>query len=78
VELEKQVEDLLLQLQASRGGGGDAVMSDGNGYDLATMLTTDNFGFGEMLSSAAQWPEWLDTGLGDLGFDQGMLGTGYV
>jgi hypothetical protein len=57
-EFEKQVIDLLQLLQPSRGGPG---ISSGNGENyLSTMLSTDNFALGEMLSSAAQWPDFQD------------------
>ncbi|KAF2802410.1 uncharacterized protein BDZ99DRAFT_551190 [Mytilinidion resinicola] len=59
---EKQVEDLLLQLQPPRGG---MFTSGDSAYDMSTMLSTDNFAFGEMLSSA-QWPEFPGMNFGDL------------
>lgn len=36
---------------------------------MSTMLSTDNFAFGEMLSSAAQWPNFQDMEFNDIGFD---------
>lgn len=73
-ELEKQVESLLKELQASRG---DAYMNENSGYDVTTMLNIDNFGFGEMLSSAAQWPEYPDAGFENFDtYNQVMMGTG--
>ena len=50
LEFEKQVEDLLQQLQPSREG------NDNSANDMSSLLSSDNFAFGEMLSSAAQWP----------------------
>lgn len=70
LELEKQVDDLLQELQASRG---DTYATENNTFDVTTMLHTDNFGFGEMLSSFAQWPEYLGTDFADYGCDQVMI-----
>jgi len=66
VEFEKQVEDLLQQLQPSRGG---MFTNENSVGDMSTMLSTDNFAFGEMLSSAAQWPNFQDMNLDDMGCD---------
>ncbi|KAF2501283.1 hypothetical protein BU16DRAFT_613202 [Lophium mytilinum] len=74
VHFEKQVEDLLLQLQPPRGG---MFSSRESAYDMSTMLSTDNFAFGEMLSSAAQWPEFPDMNFGDLGLDIAMTESGF-
>jgi hypothetical protein len=61
-EFEKQVMDLLQLLQPARGGTG---IPSGNSEDyLSTMLSTDNFALGEMLSSAAQWPNFQDMSFG--------------
>ena len=40
------------------------------------MLSADNFAFGEMLNSAAQWPSVGGTGYVDVGKDQYMAGLG--
>jgi hypothetical protein len=63
LEFEKQVEDLMQQLQSSRGG------NDNSANDMSTILSTDNFAFGEMLSSAAQWPNFEDLNLSSIGSD---------
>ncbi|KAF2006167.1 hypothetical protein P154DRAFT_603586 [Amniculicola lignicola CBS 123094] len=64
VEFEKQVEELMQQFQPSREGS----FANGNmANDMSTMLSTDNFAFGEMLSSAAQWHEFQDIDMGMLG-----------
>ena len=64
LDFEKQVQDLLQQLQPSR-----EVCFETNecGTDnMSNMLSADNFAFGEMLSSAAQWPFLDYMGFGDL------------
>jgi hypothetical protein len=66
VEFEKQVEDLLQQLQPTRGG---MFTNENSANDMSSMLSTDNFGFGEMLSSAAQWPNSQDMSFNDVDFD---------
>ena len=66
VEFEKQVEDLLQQLQPSGGG---MFTNEYNVNDMSTMLSADKFGFGEMLSSAAQWPNLQDFDFNDIGLD---------
>ncbi|TVY84565.1 Positive regulator of purine utilization [Lachnellula suecica] len=71
VEFEKQVEDLLQQLQPSRGG---MFTNDDSVNDMSTMLSTDNFAFGEMLNSAAQWPNFQNVDISDMGSDP-MAGT---
>lgn len=73
VELEKQVEDLMQQLQASRG---NAYTNDQSTHDWTTMLHTENFSFGEMLSAAAQWPEGSATGLNAFGHEEAMSTSG--
>lgn len=58
-DFEKQVEDLLQQLNPSR----EAMYSNEDSVmDMSDMLSTNIFSFGEMLSSAAQWPEFSDLG----------------
>jgi hypothetical protein len=64
VAFDKQVEDLLQQLQPSRGG---MFTNENSVNDMSTMLSTDNFAFGEMLSYAAQWPDFTDTTFNDMG-----------
>ena len=49
-EFEKQVGDLLQQLQPSRGA------HDNNGTDVPDIDPGNDFAFSEMLSSAAEWP----------------------
>lgn len=50
---------------------------DEQNRDMANMLSMDNFAFGEMLNSAAQWPSVGGMGYVDMGQDQYMreLGT---
>jgi hypothetical protein len=66
VEFEKQMEDLLQQLQPSHGG---MFTNENRANDMSTMLSTDNFAFGEMLSSAAQWPDLLEMDFNNIGSD---------
>jgi hypothetical protein len=56
---EQQVGDLLYGLQPSREG---MLTAEENNVDvnLSNMLSTDVFAFSEMLSSAAQWPEYQE------------------
>ena len=63
---ERQIGDLLDSLQRSRSQTG--VLGRYDGSDLSTMLSRDTFAFGEMLSSAAQWPD-----IGDVDFNDMML-----
>ncbi|KUJ14429.1 uncharacterized protein LY89DRAFT_650240 [Mollisia scopiformis] len=72
MEIEKQMEDLLQQLQPSRGG----MVTPNENYasNMSAMLSTDNFAFSEMLSSAAQWPDSYDMNLGSISNDF-MTGT---
>ncbi|PMD44457.1 hypothetical protein L207DRAFT_509205 [Hyaloscypha variabilis F] len=63
---DKQVEDLLQQLQPARGG---MSTNENSTNDMSTMLSTDNFAFGEMLSYAAQWPDFPDANFNDMGLD---------
>lgn len=72
-EFEKQVEDLLQQLQPSRGA---MFTNEQNANDMPPILSTDNFAFGEMLSSAAQWPNFQDMDFNDMGLDP-MAGIGF-
>ena len=72
LEFEKQVEDLLQQLQPSSRGG-----NDNGANDMSTMLSTDNFAFGEMLSSAAQWPSFNDVDFGAVGSEPATMATGF-
>ena len=70
LEFEKQAEDVLQQLQPSRVGGGNEAI------DMSAMWSTENFAFGEMLSSAAQWPNFQDMDFNDTGSDP-MSGIGF-
>jgi hypothetical protein len=70
VTFDKQVEDLLQQLQPSRG---TMFTHENSANDMSTMLSADNFAFGEELSYAAQWPNNQD--INDIGFDL-ITGTG--
>lgn len=71
VEFEKQVEDLLQQLNPLK----EAVyMNDTSGMDMSDMLSTNIFSFGEMLSSAAQWPEYSELDFGNMEFDRPFSG----
>jgi hypothetical protein len=65
VDFEKQMNDLLGQLQPSRGS---VHLNDGSGTNsMSDMLFADNFVFSEMLSSAAQWPDFGGMNFSDLG-----------
>jgi len=68
LDLEKQMKDLLGQLQPSRG---DAQPNNGNdsSSSMSDVLAPDNFAFSEMLSSAAQWPDFRGMTFSDLGPD---------
>lgn len=71
VDFEKQVEGLLQQLNPSR----EAIHDNGmGGMDMSDMFSNNIFSFGEMLSSAAQWPEVMGMDLGSLNFDCGLPG----
>lgn len=60
---DKQVENVLQQLQIPHG----AMFTHENSVnDISSMLSTDNFAFGEMLSYAAQWPDIQE--VNDIGF----------
>ncbi|KAF2427826.1 hypothetical protein EJ08DRAFT_332714 [Tothia fuscella] len=63
MEFDKQVEDLLKDLQSP--GTGLVTGDDNSANDISTMLSTDLFG--EMLSSAAQWPELQGMDYNDMG-----------
>ena len=65
---EKQAEDILQQLQPR--GANQSV-----GMDIPGVLSADSFLFSEMLSSAAQWPDPADSGLGNMSSDP-ILGGG--
>ncbi|KAF2109673.1 fungal-specific transcription factor domain-containing protein [Lophiotrema nucula] len=73
IEFEQQVEELLQQLQPSREG---MSTDETSARDMSNILSTDNFAFGEMLSSAAQWPEMLDINFAYLGYDRPMADLG--
>ncbi|KAJ5612827.1 fungal-specific transcription factor domain-containing protein [Penicillium lagena] len=62
-KFEKQAEDLMLLLQQTHG------INENIGMDTSGVFSADSFCFGEMLSSAAQWPNTEDNGLNDVSFD---------
>ena len=65
VEFDKQVEELLQQLQPPREG---LVPGNHNTVNnMSAMLSTDVFS--EMLSSAAQWPDLQGTDFSNMGLD---------
>lgn len=78
VAFERQVEDLLQQLQPAHAEifpvEGDA--AGGAGNDMSNIFSTDNFAFGEMLNYAAQWPEFQNMEFNEMGLDE-MTGMGY-
>jgi hypothetical protein len=67
MEFDKQVGDLLQGLQSSYGGTFTAHENNTDNFNLSTMLSADGFAFSEMLSSAAQWPEFQDMNFSDTG-----------
>ena len=71
LDFEKQVEDLLQQLQPSVGKNDNSV------NNMSSMLSTDNYALGEMLSSAAQWPDFEDLNFSGVG-SVPMTGTGFT
>ncbi|KAF7165743.1 hypothetical protein CNMCM6106_001819 [Aspergillus hiratsukae] len=71
-KFEKQVEDLLQQLQPSRGA------NENTGMDISGMLSADSFLFSEMLSSAAQWPDPEDSGFSDMSSDPMVKGGSHI
>ncbi|RLL96030.1 hypothetical protein CFD26_102579 [Aspergillus turcosus] len=71
-KFEKQAEDLLQQLQPSRGA------NENPGMDISGMLAADSFLFSEMLSSAAQWPDPEDSGLSDMSSDPMVRGESHI
>ncbi|RDW60564.1 hypothetical protein BP6252_11947 [Coleophoma cylindrospora] len=73
VAFERQVEDLLQQLQPSHG---ETFTTANSANDMSTIFSTDNFAFGEMLNYAAQWPELQNMEFNEIGLDQ-MTGTGF-
>lgn len=75
---EKQVRDLLENFQPPRGGigvAGEGGPSDYGSNNISMMLSSDKFAFGEMLNSAAQWPEVENMDFSDIGLDI-IEGTG--
>ncbi|EAT86016.1 hypothetical protein SNOG_06185 [Parastagonospora nodorum SN15] len=66
VEFERQ------QLQPST----TAFVDDPNARVMSNMLSTDNFAFGEMLNSAAQWPGAGGMGYFEMAQDQDQYMTG--
>jgi hypothetical protein len=69
LEFEKQVKELLNQFQPSRDAASE-VNADG----MSAIFSADNFS--EMLSYAAQWPEFPNMNFDDMGSDN-MIETGY-
>ncbi|KAH7070351.1 fungal-specific transcription factor domain-containing protein [Paraphoma chrysanthemicola] len=73
LDFEKQVEDLLQQLNPSR----EAIYAnESRAMDMSDMISTDIFAFGEMLNSAAQWPEYPDLDFVNMDLDQPWNSTG--
>lgn len=75
---DKQVGNILENMQPSRGPNGPANEhgADDSGLnDISMILSNENFAFGEMLSSAAQWPDIENVEFIYMGFDD-MGGTG--
>jgi hypothetical protein len=66
MEFEKQVGDLLQELQQSHSGMFPTNENKNADFSLSTVLSADGFAFGEMLSSAAQWPEFQDLNFSDI------------
>jgi hypothetical protein len=54
LDFDKRIEEFLLELDSSRG---EWSTIDSSTNDISAMLSTD--AFSEMLSSAAQWPDYL-------------------
>jgi hypothetical protein len=75
IEFDKQVEDLLQELQPSRGSMFTTNKNSTDNFNLSAMLSADGFAFSEMLNSAAQWPEFEDMNFGDMEADL-MTGIG--
>jgi hypothetical protein len=74
---EKQVGDLLETLQPPRGAVGtinENGTNDNGTTDISMILSGDSFAFGEMLNSAAQWPNMEDLEFNNMEFDI-MTGT---
>jgi hypothetical protein len=59
VDFDRQLGNLLQGLQTSYGGSYSAAPNNADSFDLSNMASVDCFAFGEMLNSAAQWPEIL-------------------
>jgi hypothetical protein len=71
-EFEKQMGDLLQQLQPPREG---TTTANENSSNMSALLSTENFAFSEMLSTAAQWPEFEDMNFTDIASGS-MIGPG--
>jgi len=69
VNFEKQVGDLLYGMQPSYGNMLTAEENNTDDFNLSGMLSADGFAFSEMLSSAAQWPEFQDLNFGEMGVE---------
>lgn len=62
VEFEKQVMDLMHQLQLP----GSTSMNQNGTDNMSALLSTDSFALSDLLQSAAQWPISRDEGYGDM------------
>lgn len=62
VEFEKQVMDLMHQLQLP----GSTSMNQSGTNNMSALLSTDSFALSDLLQSAAQWPISRDEGYGDM------------
>ncbi|OAL21749.1 hypothetical protein AYO22_07691 [Fonsecaea multimorphosa] len=71
VEFENHVRELTKQLQLSRDGGTAMTnVHHGAADNMLAVLSTDNFDLGELLNTAAQWPD-----LGEFNFIMGEQGA---
>jgi hypothetical protein len=71
LSFEKQINDLLQQLQPST--------NDNNADYISNAFSNDNFAFGEMLNYAAQWPDFQDTtNFSDIGNDLATTTGNYI
>jgi hypothetical protein len=68
---EKQIWDLLeeLQPQGAVGSTSEPRIDENGTNGISMMLSGGNFAFGEMLNSAAQWPEIAGMEFDDMGLD---------
>jgi Fungal specific transcription factor domain len=77
VNFEKQVGDLLYGMQPSRGDMLTTEDKYAADSDLSAMLSGNGSVFGEMLNSAAQWPEHQNLDFSNMGTDS-MIGRGMI